>query len=195
MTVWQAKYFVHGVSRHHKSQITESFGSALKAAAAHGYTLERWVLCIPASMDGPTTQWWQAWKAEQERDSGIVIELWDENGLRELLLRPEAANVRRHFYNPYRHDGQADASEADVPPYRGMSAFGERDAGLFFGREAAIEQVLEVMSASLDGAGLVVVSGVSGAGKSSLLRAAVLPRLREAGLRGRRRRHRGRGWR
>jgi WD40 repeat protein len=63
-----------------------------------------------------------------------------------------------------------------------MSAFGEQDAELFFGREAAIEQILEVMSASLNGTGLVVVSGVSGAGKSSLLRAGVLPRLREAGL-------------
>src|SRR5581483_5880392 len=41
---------------------------------------------------------------------------------------------------------------------------------------------LELMSAALDGAGLVVVSGVSGAGKTSLLRAGVLPRLRQAGL-------------
>jgi WD40 repeat protein len=184
VTVWQAKYFVHGVTHRQKSQITESFDSALKAAAAHGYTVERWMLCIPASMDGPTTQWWQAWKAEQERDSGVIIELWDENGLREMLLRPEAANVRRHFYNPYRHDGQAAGSETVVLPYQGLSAFGEQDAGLFFGREAAIERVLEVMSASLGGAGLVVVSGVSGAGKSSLLSAGVLPRLREAGLAG-----------
>jgi hypothetical protein len=27
--------------------------------------------------------------------------------LRELLLRPEAADVRRHYYNPYRHDSRA----------------------------------------------------------------------------------------
>ena len=38
------------------------------------------------------------------------------------------------------------------------------------------------MSRRLDGAGLLVVSGVSGAGKSSLLRAGVLPRVRGAGL-------------
>ena len=67
-------------------------------------------------------------------------------------------------------------------PYRGLSAFEERDAGFFFGREAAATQVLERMSRQLDGAGLLVVSGVSGAGKSSLLRAGVLPRLRGAGL-------------
>jgi WD40 repeat protein len=69
-------------------------------------------------------------------------------------------------------------------PYRGLAAFGEQDAALFFGREAATAQVLERMSRHLVGAGLLMVSGVSGAGKSSLLRAGVLPRIREAGLAG-----------
>ena len=67
-------------------------------------------------------------------------------------------------------------------PYRGLAAFGEQDAAFFFGREAATAQVLERMSRHLAGAGLLVVSGVSGAGKSSLLRAGVLPRIRAAGL-------------
>jgi ABC-type transport system involved in cytochrome bd biosynthesis fused ATPase/permease subunit len=67
-------------------------------------------------------------------------------------------------------------------PYRGLSWFEEQDAALFFGREAATAQVLERMSRRLQGAGLLVVSGVSGAGKSSLLRAGVLPRVRAAGL-------------
>ena len=67
-------------------------------------------------------------------------------------------------------------------PYRGLGAFEERDAAFFFGREVAATQVLERMSRQLDGAGLLVVSGVSGAGKSSLLRAGVLPRMRGAGL-------------
>ena len=67
-------------------------------------------------------------------------------------------------------------------PYRGLAVFGEQDAALFFGREAATAQVLERMSRRLAGAGLLVVSGVSGAGKSSLLRAGVLPRIRADGL-------------
>ncbi len=182
VTVWQAKYFIRGVARSQQGQITASFDSALKAAAGHGYMLDRWVLCVPASMDGPATQWWQGWKAERERDNGVTIELWDETRLRELLLRPEAADVRRHYYNPYRHDGQDGVSKTIAFPYQGLSAFGEQDAGLFFGRDAAIARILELMSESLDGAGLAVVSGVSGAGKSSLLRAGVLPQLREAGL-------------
>jgi hypothetical protein len=67
-------------------------------------------------------------------------------------------------------------------PYRGLSTFEERDAAFFFGRDAAATRVLARMSVQIDGAGLLVVSGVSGAGKSSLLRAGVLPRLRGAGL-------------
>ena len=67
-------------------------------------------------------------------------------------------------------------------PYRGLAVFGEQDAGLFFGREAATTAVLDRMSRLLAGTGLLVVSGVSGAGKSSLLRAGVLPRLRADGL-------------
>jgi WD40 repeat protein len=67
-------------------------------------------------------------------------------------------------------------------PYRGLAVFGERDAGWFFGREAAATAVLDRMSRLLAGVGLLVVSGASGAGKSSLLRAGVLPRLRADGL-------------
>jgi transcriptional regulator with XRE-family HTH domain/Tol biopolymer transport system component/predicted ABC-type transport system involved in lysophospholipase L1 biosynthesis ATPase subunit len=67
-------------------------------------------------------------------------------------------------------------------PYRGLAVFGEQDAGWFFGREAAAVAVLDRMSRLLAGAGLLVVSGASGAGKSSLLRAGVLPRIRAGGL-------------
>ena len=67
-------------------------------------------------------------------------------------------------------------------PYRGLGAFEEQDAAFFFGRETAITQLLERMARLADGPGLLVVSGVSGAGKSSLLRAGVLPRIRGAGL-------------
>src|SRR5215472_17554776 len=67
-------------------------------------------------------------------------------------------------------------------PYRGLAVFEAQDAGLFFGREAVTSRVLDRMSRLLGGLGLLVVSGVSGAGKSSLLRAGVLPRIRADGL-------------
>lgn len=77
---------------------------------------------------------------------------------------------------------QAGAGRVAESPYRGLKAFGEGDAGFFFGRETVTRQVLERASRCLDGSGMLVVSGVSGAGKSSLLQAGFLPALREAGL-------------
>ena len=81
-----------------------------------------------------------------------------------------------------RSAGPPPAGAATDSPYRGLRAFEEQDAELFFGREAAAAQVLERMSQQVAGPGLLVVSGVSGAGKSSLLRAGVLPRVRACGL-------------
>ena len=67
-------------------------------------------------------------------------------------------------------------------PYRGLRAFEEQDAPFFFGRETVTADVLNRISRCVDGTGLLVVSGVSGAGKSSLLRAGVLPQIRGVGL-------------
>jgi WD40 repeat protein/DNA-binding SARP family transcriptional activator len=80
-------------------------------------------------------------------------------------------------------NGMAEKSPGRAPsPYRGLAAFSEADAELFFGRENAAAQVLDRLSTALAETGIVVVSGVSGAGKSSLLRAGVLPQLRHFGL-------------
>src|SRR5262249_30102865 len=55
-------------------------------------------------------------------------------------------------------------------PYRGLAAFGEQDAGWFFGREAAIIQVLERMSRLLAGGGLLGGCGAAGGGESAVPR-------------------------
>jgi WD40 repeat protein len=67
-------------------------------------------------------------------------------------------------------------------PYRGLQAFSETDAAFFFGRETAIDEVRALLRKRLNSGEPVVVSGVSGAGKTSLLRAGVLGELRRAGL-------------
>jgi len=80
------------------------------------------------------------------------------------------------------HGARPPQQGAAASPYRGLSAFDERDAPFFFGREAATARVLDLMAQHLHGVGLLVVSGASGAGKSSLLRAGVLACIGESGL-------------
>ncbi|WP_240360507.1 serine/threonine protein kinase, partial [Pyxidicoccus caerfyrddinensis] len=63
-------------------------------------------------------------------------------------------------------------------PYRGLEPFEAEHRSLFFGREADIGAVLE----RLRSRPLVLVAGDSGAGKSSLCRAGVLPRVAAGAL-------------
>ncbi|MGB8846607.1 MAG: TIR domain-containing protein, partial [Terracidiphilus sp.] len=66
------------------------------------------------------------------------------------------------------------------PPYPGLLAFDEADAAIYFGRDDDIRRLLERLNARRvqGGEKLVVVLGGSGSGKSSLLRAGVVPRLK-----------------
>jgi hypothetical protein len=129
VTIWQAKYFIRGVEKSQKYQIAASFASALRAASAHGYTVRRWVLCIPSSMDGPAMRWWQGWSNERQRSAGVAIELWDETRLRELLIQPAAAHVRRHYYNAYRLDGVDERPEGGSSTARAALAVGAPESG------------------------------------------------------------------
>ncbi|MCA9665068.1 MAG: protein kinase [Myxococcales bacterium] len=62
-------------------------------------------------------------------------------------------------------------------PFRGLLAFSERDAGLYFGRDAETAALIERLRAEPT----VCIVGPSGAGKSSFVSGGVVPRLREQG--------------
>ena len=66
------------------------------------------------------------------------------------------------------------------PPYPGLLAFQEEDAAIFFGRDDEIRNGLDTLNSlrQLGGARLLMFFGASGSGKSSLVRAGMLPRLR-----------------
>lgn len=66
------------------------------------------------------------------------------------------------------------------PPYPGLSAFQEEDAALYFGRDDDIRRLIERLNArrAQGGAKLIALLGASGSGKSSLLRAGVIPRIK-----------------
>ncbi|KAF3463394.1 hypothetical protein [Streptomyces sp. Tu 3180] len=66
-------------------------------------------------------------------------------------------------------------ADAEESPYRGLMRFEPQDAEVFFGRDQLVESLLELVSTHR----CVVVLGPSGSGKSSLLRAGLVPRLRD----------------
>lgn len=69
-------------------------------------------------------------------------------------------------------------------PYKGLQAFQEGDAHDFFGREAVVEQILSRLREETDKSICLTVTGSSGSGKSSLVRAGLLPVIRIGGLPG-----------
>lgn len=70
--------------------------------------------------------------------------------------------------------------DASRPPYPGMLAFEEEDAAIFFGRDDDIRRVIEKANArrAQGGPRLLALLGASGSGKSSLMKAGVIPRLK-----------------
>ncbi|MBX0330984.1 hypothetical protein K2Z83_25345, partial [Oscillochloris sp. ZM17-4] len=63
-------------------------------------------------------------------------------------------------------------------PYVGPRAFEEGEGARFFGRERELEELFHLLLARR----LVLLHAPSGAGKSSLVRAALIPRLRDEGF-------------
>ncbi|MEM1410082.1 MAG: TIR domain-containing protein, partial [Pseudomonadota bacterium] len=72
-------------------------------------------------------------------------------------------------------------NEPNRPPYRGLRPLDVKDAGIFFGRDASIIEITDMLRGLRDTVAprLLVILGASGAGKSSFLRAGLLARLRK----------------
>ena len=62
-------------------------------------------------------------------------------------------------------------------PYLGLVPFGERDERFFYGRGELVDQLVRWVGERLDPTGMLLVAGESGSGKSSLLRAGLIPQL------------------
>lgn len=69
--------------------------------------------------------------------------------------------------------------DRDQPPYPGLEAFTEDDAAVFFGRDREIAELVGRLHPTVPGQAqrFVAVVGPSGSGKSSLVRAGLLPAL------------------
>lgn len=70
----------------------------------------------------------------------------------------------------------------DRAPFPGLLPFEENDAAYFFGRDFEISQIIAGLrnAANSDQSRLMVLAGPSGSGKSSILRAGIIARLRRS---------------
>ncbi|WP_103762694.1 PQQ-binding-like beta-propeller repeat protein [Roseovarius confluentis] len=97
--------------------------------------------------------------------------------LRDMGLDPDAAAAMAADL------GTGDAPDWEGSPFRGLETFEFEHAPVFYGRTQAISQVLaNLRRQSASGQAFALVLGRSGGGKSSLVRAGVLPLLVEPGV-------------
>ncbi len=83
------------------------------------------------------------------------------------------------------YTGIAHKSDDLLPnPYKGLRAFQETDAANFFGREPLVQRLLQRLASNEPYNRFLAVVGPSGSGKSSLVKAGLIPRLRRGGLPG-----------
>lgn len=106
-----------------------------------------------------------------------------------------AGNVQSVGLDPLNNDGEGEflffldgfnpnqLREQDyLNPYKGLQSYESADATLFFGRQKATEALLKKVKNNP----LVIIAGASGTGKSSLVKAGLLPALRREVVNGHR---------
>ena len=98
----------------------------------------------------------------------IQVAFWDQDGQSQLGQR--LGEIASEIARGYRFD-------KNRSPWPGILAFEAEDAAVFFGRDAEIRRVAELLEVRrlYGGTRLLFLVGGSGSGKSSLLRAGVLP--------------------
>jgi serine/threonine protein kinase/formylglycine-generating enzyme required for sulfatase activity len=107
-----------------------------------------------------------------ELDSGLA-EIVDRCLKRKPAERFESGNAVRSALAAISRN-QESGSLPEGNPYRGLRTFESEHSGLFFGRDSETRMILERFNQDP----FVLVVGDSGIGKSSLCKAAVMPRLR-----------------
>ena len=120
---------------------------------------------------------------EQQADMKVMLLQNAQQSAGIRLLREDFARSRRREQIDTTTD-QRDPGERvrwKGSPYRGLLPFSQDDAEIFYGREWVTTALAVKVAGQTRNGGLIVVTGASGAGKSSLLHAGLIPAL-EAGL-------------
>jgi formylglycine-generating enzyme required for sulfatase activity len=138
----------------------------------------------PADLPKDLTGEWQVVRLASGRDHVMlhavlpvthdpVTVTFSAEGLQRLKHGLELAGLDPKYFTWPPED------DPNRPPYRGLRSLEAEDAGIFFGREAPAVQALDKLRGLREAAPprLLVILGASGAGKSSFMRAGLLPRL------------------
>lgn len=106
------------------------------------------------------------WDVEDRAVAGLIVEGWTR-GRRSGFMIPTSVLLAAW---PHLAGQVWPAS-----PFRGLRSFTERDSAMFFGRDDLVDRIVKLT----EHAPALTVVGPSGSGKSSLLHAGVLPKLRQ----------------
>ncbi|MEO5880789.1 MAG: TIR domain-containing protein [Caldimonas sp.] len=110
------------------------------------------------------------------RQQAVDLREWGDEAARAQLLSALGAAVGTGS----RPSESAASALPERDPYPGAQAFGEDDAAYFFGREPEIDRLVEALGRH----DVVWVTGAAQVGKTSLLLAGLLPRLRRMAVEG-----------
>ena len=179
------------LNRDEVAKVLAIYGAEAAAQEAADLVLER-TGGVPLLAHQAAGEWAWAQAAQQVEETTEQISI-GRSSLREVQARLAddvvgLRELREHTQPvPRLATGQGSAGEelddrpaAVVCPYKGLARFEASDAEFFFGRERLVAELVT----HLVGTGLVGVVGPSGSGKSSLVRAGLLPALRDGVLAG-----------
>ncbi|MCM8535111.1 MAG: protein kinase [Lentisphaeraceae bacterium] len=85
--------------------------------------------------------------------------------------------LRQQIFN---YLAKPDADAWQTSPYRSLKSYGESDSHLFFGRDKEIASLCSLIENSKKDDSLITVLAPSGAGKSSFLKAGVIPLFKQS---------------
>ncbi|HEY5856017.1 MAG TPA: hypothetical protein VIW24_18750 [Aldersonia sp.] len=152
----------------------EEFATALTELRTSAGLTVREAVAASAGLHGTVTGWFAGAHVPTAASEDMFGRLLSACGVGHDEQAPWLVAARRVRPTPGRR------RSSEIVPYRGLRSFESADAGLFFGRTESTETVCARIRAQRPG--ILFVIGASGTGKSSLLRAGVIPALREMGF-------------
>ena len=71
---YQCKFFIDGIGDSQKTQIRESFETAINSTS---YKMKKWILCVPCTLSAAEFKWWSEWSSKKRNLHGVDISLYD----------------------------------------------------------------------------------------------------------------------